>query len=226
MNRDYGLARVPVWDPVTRYLHWHNAFFMAVQIATAVAFMAGGHGEEDGPGRLLVTAHAASGFLFGAGLAARIIWLFVGPSTARLGDMLPVSPANQRVFGDTVRFYLRGLRGHRPLYLAHNPLAGPAYVLFFIVGAVQVVSGSMVLSMPESLRAEGLPLEVHEAGFFLLLLYIAAHIAAVFIHELTEDHGLVSAMINGRKTFTEDERDLLAESNPEAMKGAVDDWKD
>jgi len=47
--------------------------------------------------------------------------------------------------------------------------------------------------------------EVHEVGFFLIIAYVVIHIVMVFVHDTKEHHALASAMISGRKLFTERE---------------------
>lgn len=216
---------LPAWDPVLRFLHWWNAATMTAMAATGIVFMVCAkfpEGTEDA----LASIHASVGFLFGAGVLARIVWLFMGTETARWSDMLPISAHHRKVFADTVRFYLRGFRGETPLYLAHNSFAGPVYLGFFILAAVQVASGSSMIGLPEEIRSKSMALEVHATVFLLLLLYIAAHLVAVFIHEIAEKRGIVSAMIHGEKTFTDDERDYILEAHPLAEKGDFDERKD
>ena len=50
-------------------------------------------------------------------------------------------------------------------------------------------------------------IELHELGFWGLVLAIPLHIAAVVITELRERNGLISAMFSGRKVFSEEPRD-------------------
>jgi|TARA_R100000005_G_scaffold96229_1_gene81605 cytochrome b len=49
--------------------------------------------------------------------------------------------------------------------------------------------------------------ELHELGFWGLVLAIPLHIAAVVITELRERNGLISAMFSGRKVFSGEPRD-------------------
>lgn len=217
---------LPAWDPVLRFLHWWNAAAMTAMAATGIVFMVCGPEIPEGTEYALISIHASVGFLFGAGVLARILWLFMGTETARWTDMLPISAHHRKVFVDTVRFYLRGFRGETPLYLAHNSFAGPIYLGFFILAAVQVASGSSMLGLPEEIRSKSMAQEVHATVFLLLLLYIIAHLAAVFIHEIAEKRGIVSAMIHGKKTFTDDERDYILEAHPLAQKGDFDERKD
>lgn len=216
----------PVWDPVLRFLHWWNVSTMTVQVATGGIFMLAGRGLDKGLPAQLGTIHAIAGFLFGAGLVGRVFWLFVGPKTASWQDLLPLTSSQRRAIAETLRFYLRGFKGNGPLYLAHNAFAGLIYAAFFVVGAVSAASGSVLLALPDKLRGHTISKELHETCFILILGYIAAHLAAVFLHELTERHGLVAAMIHGKKTFTAVERETLDEEHHFLNKGGDNDWKD
>ena len=217
---------LPAWDPVLRFLHWWNAAAMTAMVAMGVVFMAAGRTLPEAARSSLTFTHSAVGFLFGAGILARIIWLFIGPETARWTDMLPVSAHHRGVFADTIRFYLRGLKGEPPLYLAHNSFAGGIYLGFFALSIIQVISGSTLLGLPEKLRHRTLAHEAHETVFYLILLYIAAHLVAVFVHEIKERHGIVSSMIHGKKTFTESERERMIEAHPNIQKGEIDERED
>lgn len=217
---------IPTWDPVLRFLHWWNATTMTVMIAIGIVFMVCGHALPKGTEDALIPIHASVGFLFGGGVLARIIWLFMGTETARWTDMLPISAHHRKVFADTIRFYLRGFRDEPPMYLAHNSFAGPIYLGFFILAVVQVASGSMLLGLPENIRGKSIEHELHGTVFLLLLLYIAAHLVAVFIHEITEKRGIVSAMIHGKKTFADNEVEALIEAHPFIQKGDFNERKD
>lgn len=214
----YGF--VPVWDPVLRFLHWLNASLMALMLTTGAVFVIAGHHDmKETTEAALLTAHAIIGFLLGAGLLARVLWLFIGTGTARWTDMLPLSAPQRKVFWGTILYYLKGFKGDPPLYFGHNPFAGVIYLVFFAIASVQVISGAVFLGIPEDLRGKSAIPDVHETGFVLIILFIAAHLTAVFVHELKERHGLISAMVHGRKTFTRDERELLSGEYPEAAKG-------
>ncbi|MBI5886078.1 MAG: cytochrome b/b6 domain-containing protein [Deltaproteobacteria bacterium] len=217
---------VTAWDPVLRFLHWWNVLFMSVQVATGAIFMLSGDGLGKGLEARLVFIHAASGFFFGAGLFGRILWLFVGPPSASWRDILPLTPVQWRSIGETIRFYLRGFKGALSPSLSHNAFAGPVYAAFFIIAAVQVASGSVLLGLPDKLRAKSFSLELHETGFALILAYAGAHVLAVFIHELIERHAIVAAMIHGRKTFTEAQTDELVERYANLNDGGIDERKD
>jgi len=217
---------VTAWDPVVRFLHWWSLAFMSVQLVTGAVFMIAGRGLNEAVEARLVLIHATSGFLFGGGLFARILWLFVGSQSASWRDMLPITSAQWRSIGETIRFYFRGFKGALSPSLSHNAFAGPIYAAFFVIAAVQVASGSVLIGLPDKLRDKAFSLELHETGFALILAYVGAHVLAVFIHELTERHGIVAAMIHGRKTFTESQTDELAEQHINLNDGGIDERKD
>ena len=202
-----------VWDPVVRILHWWLAITLLVQIALGAIFLAEdllGISEAGEEG--LKWVHATVGYLFGAGLLARILWLFFAPGSGSWRDLLPVRPEQRTGLAATAAFYLKGLRGNPPFYRAHNPLAGLVYAAFFVIAAVQVITGATIFTTSE--LGEGWE-EVHEIGFWLIVAYIIAHWVMVAVHEITETRSLVSAMIHGRKLFTTEELEHHSEANQE-----------
>ncbi|MBI5236762.1 MAG: cytochrome b/b6 domain-containing protein [Deltaproteobacteria bacterium] len=217
---------LPAWDPVLRFLHWWNVFFMSVQVATGAAFMVCGRGLGEALETKLVVIHGMAGLLFGGGLFGRILWLFIGPEDAQWRGMLPISPAQRRELAQTVSFYLKGFKGVISPSPSHNAFAGPVYLAYMIIASAQIASGSALLGLPDKLRAKALSGEIHETCFVLILAYAGAHLIAVFIHELTERHGLVAAMIHGKKTFTQEQADGLIEKHPHLNEGGRDERED
>ena len=197
----------PVWDPLLRGLHWWNALTMLFQIATGsiILILSKTKTLQDDASGWLVSVHAVCGYMFAAGILTRILWLFVGPPTATWRDILPLTRNQVRILTDTISYYLSALRKTPPLYLAHNPFAGLVYAAFFVLAASQTVIGAMVLNLPPEERDKSILLAWHEAGYYFLIIYVAAHVFAVFVHEWAERHGLIAAMIHGNKTFTVEE---------------------
>ncbi|MBI5326926.1 MAG: cytochrome b/b6 domain-containing protein [Deltaproteobacteria bacterium] len=195
----------PVWDPLLRILHWWNASTMLLQVTTGSIILILSEKLEDGADGWLVTTHAVCGYLFAAGILTRILWLFVGSPTASWRDILPLTANQRKVLVDTLRYYASALRKTPPLYLAHNTFAGLVYAVFFLLAGAQAITGAILLNLPPDQRDKSILLDWHEAGYFLLILYVAAHVFAVFVHEWAERHGLIPAMIHGKKTFTQEE---------------------
>ena len=209
---------VPVWDPLLRILHWWNAAALLIQAATGVVMALGADGLAPEVKSTLVTIHAAFGYAFGAGIAVRILWLFMGPAEALWSDLLPVTKRGVRVLKETILFYLKGLRGETPLYFAHNTFAGVIYAGFFLLAIVQVVTGAVILDMAEADRGASEVLVVHGLNFLLLAFFVVAHVFAVFVHELVEKHSIISAMVHGKKAFTEEELETLKKERVDAKR--------
>ncbi|MCK4739621.1 MAG: cytochrome b/b6 domain-containing protein [Deltaproteobacteria bacterium] len=134
-----------VWDPLLRGLHWWIALTTFIQVGVGALFMFFEDSLSEGLEDTLIDIHGVVGYLFGAGILVRILWLFIGPPTASWRDMVPIKPPQRKVFFDTIKFYLSFLRGKAPLYKAHNTFAGPIYLAFFFVAALQITSGVMLL---------------------------------------------------------------------------------
>jgi len=197
----------PVWDILLRILHWWNALTMLFQITTGsiILILSKTKTLQDDASGWLVSVHAVCGYMFAAGILTRILWLFVGYPTASWRDILPLTLNQVRILTDTIRYYLSALRKTPPLYLAHNPFAGLVYAAFFVLAAGQTAIGAMLLNLPPEERDKSILLAWHDAGYYFLIMYVAAHVFAVFVHEWAERHGLIAAMIHGNKTFTVEE---------------------
>ena len=171
-----------VWDPLLRGLHWWMVVTLLTQIALGVAIMLFGEELSEAGEETLLTLHTLFGYLFGAGLITRILWLLIGTPTARLGDMLPISKAKRAEFFSTIRYYLGFLKGEAPLYKAHNAFAGVVYAAFFLIASVQVVTGQLLLGEEAeehshgavdaaSHHSESIFEELHEVGFYIIVSY-------------------------------------------------------
>lgn len=188
-----------VWDPVVRILHWWMAASLGVQFVTGAALMLlDGVLPESSLGRLDLFHYVAGG-VFATGLAGRLVWLFVGPAETGWRDFLPLTANQRRDWLATLHYYLDRMRGRLPPSRAHNPFAASVYLAFFAVGTAQVVLGIALAVMDDEERMHSPLLDWHTVGFYLLLLFVLAHLSAVVIREIRNREGLVSAMIHGYK---------------------------
>jgi Ni/Fe-hydrogenase 1 B-type cytochrome subunit len=193
-----------VWDPVLRIIHWWVAIAVLLQFALgSVILSEEGLGLSEGGEEILVTIHAIVGYAFGAGILARLLWLFLAPGSGSWRDVLPISQQQWRGLTATLKYYLGGFRGEPPFYRAHNPLAGLVYAIFFLIAATQAVTGATMFTGGEGIGETWE--EIHEIGFWLIVAFVVAHLVMVAVHEIKERRSIVSAMINGRKLFTEQE---------------------
>ncbi len=172
---------VRVWDAPVRVVHW----------AIVVLFAFSWWSAEN----RLMDWHVRSGLTVIALLVFRLIWGFVGGSTARFARFVRGPRA--------VAAYLRSGGAHA----GHSPLGAYSVVVLLAVLLVQVGSGlfavdvdgidSGPLSFLVSFDAGRSAAAVHEISFNLLLGLIALHIAAVLFYVLVRKQPLVRRMITG-----------------------------
>ncbi|MHB8247569.1 MAG: cytochrome b/b6 domain-containing protein [Acidithiobacillus sp.] len=208
----------PVWDPLLRALHWWMALAIMAQFTSGTILLTLGNDMSDALMGKIDIVHYYGGYAFAAGLVLRIIWLFVGPPTARWRDLLPLTPAQRRIWRETLLCYLSGFRRPISAYRGHNAFAGPAYLAFFVIAAAQVILGITLSLMSDSEAMTSPLMTIHEWGFFLLLAFVIIHVALVIAHEIAGRHGLISAMIHGHKGFTEPEYQTLLSARNVAAK--------
>jgi cytochrome b len=192
-----ALAPVRVWDGATRLFHWLLLALVCFSWGSAE------YGKMDW--------HRLSGSLLLGLLAFRLIWGFIGGSTARFGNFL-ASPMR-------VLAYLRGDSGtaRKP---GHNPVGGYSVLAMLLLLAVQIGTGlfavdidglesgplSHLVSFDQGREASG----IHELSFTLLQIVVAIHVVAVLFYLLVRKRNLITPMITGSDKQLEPAQGALA----------------
>lgn len=171
-----------VWDLPTRLFHW------VLVALIGFSWWSGKNDELD--------LHIWSGIAILTLLLFRLLWGFLGSSTARFANFVRGPKA---VFG-----YLRGTwRG-----IGHNPLG--ALSVLALLGATAIQVGLGLFSSDEDGLVSG-PLaglisadlseelaDLHEDFFNILLALIGIHIAAIILYALFQRKNLVGPMVTGK----------------------------
>ena len=173
--------RLPIWDLPIRLFHWLIVALFAFSWWTA---------END-----RADLHIWSGIAILALLIFRILWGFVGSSTARFVNFVRGPRA---VFG-----YVRGQWSG----IGHNPLGALSVVA--LLGLLFVQVGLGLISTDEDGLVEG-PLaslvsystsedavDLHEDLFNVLMIFVGLHLAAILFYRL-RGKGLIGPMLTGR----------------------------
>jgi cytochrome b len=167
--------RILVWDWPTRIGHWLLAGSFAVAWLTA----------ESEAWR---NVHVASGYLFGAVIAFRLLWGFVGTRYARFSEFVKSPRAAWN--------YLTSLLGPRPQHtVGHNPAGGWAIVALLVLGAISVLSGWLTFNEVGGELFE----ELHEGASNAALAVVGIHLIGVATGSLIHRENLVGAMFSGLK---------------------------
>ena len=174
-------AKQRVWDLPTRLFHWLLAALIAFSWWSVTYHHTGWH--------------IWSGCAILTLLIFRLLWGFVGSSTARFSNFVR-GPG-------TVRTYLRGGWSE----IGHNPLGALSVLVLLLAVAVQVGLGlisqdedgiylgplARLVSSDTSDQAR----DIHELWFYVILALIVVHVAAIVVYRL-RGKGLTLPMITGR----------------------------
>ena len=175
--------RVRIWDWPTRLFHWLLVVLIAAAWWTA---------EEH-----LLTWHYRIGIATFCLLVFRIVWGFIGSSTARFASFVRGPRA--------IRGYLRDAG---PAAIGHNPLGALSVLALLALTTIVVTLGLFAtdedgldpgpLSHWVSYDVAEQAQELHETGFDLLLVMIGLHVAAILYYAVVRRHNLVGPMLTGR----------------------------
>lgn len=186
----------PVWDIPVRLFHWALVILLAVSWWTA----------ENGQ----MEWHYRAGYTLLALLIFRILWGFVGSSTARFAGFLRDPRA---VFNYCRNLFRNTPNNTPPRHWGHNPLGGWSVLVLLALLLAQVLLGLFAedvdglawgpLSNLVSFETARWAAETHESLFNLLLLFIALHIIAVLGYLIVKKDNLVGPMITGKRRVRE-----------------------
>jgi cytochrome b len=173
--------KAPIWDLPTRLFHWVLAALIALSWWSAE------YHRDD--------LHIWSGMAVLSLLIFRLLWGFVGGSTARFANFIRGPRA---VFG-----YLRG--GWRGI--GHNPLGALSVVALLAMAGIQVGLGLFASDEDGLMQGPLAPLvsidaadqarDWHETTFNVLLALIALHLAAIAYYRW-RGKNLLRPMITGK----------------------------
>jgi len=184
-----GRERVRAWDLPTRLFHW------ALVLGILDGYVSRHYGDGD------FVWHKWNGYTVLTLIVFRVIWGFVGGSTARFLAFFPTPMAMLR--------YGMSLFGHHSQrYLGHNPLGAAMILALLAVIAVQGLSGlfntnDILFDGPfvklVSERTVKLAGVVHHYAFEVILLFVSIHIAANLFYQFVKREKLIAAMVTGEK---------------------------
>ena len=179
-----------VWDPFVRIFHWLLVTALTAALVTSLWLPP-----------TWINAHVFAGTSAAALVATRIVWGFLGPSTARFSDFVR-GPRS-------LLHHLTELRtGAGQRYVGHNPLgAAMIFALLAIVLAVAasgtVALGGVVkfgpLAFASSFTVGEAARQIHALLAYGLLALIALHVAGAIFESRRTRENLVRSMIDGRK---------------------------
>jgi len=223
-----ALTQIPVYvyEKPVRLWHWVNA--LALVILAVSGYLIGsppvvtdGEASEHFLFGYIRFAHFSAGYVLAIGLLGRAYWAFVGNQYSRELFLLPVHRLEwwQGVWHE-VLWYLFLVPEARK-HVGHNPLAGLAIFIFFVLGSLFMIFTGFAL-YGEGLGAGSwadrwlgwvIPLlggsqathTWHHLGMWYLVIFTITHIYIVLREQQVSRQSLTSTMIDGWRTW-KDER--------------------
>lgn len=183
--------KILVWDAPVRLFHWVLVALMAT------SYFSGRAGGD------WMQLHFWSGYAILTLLLFRLVWGFVGSTTARFSSFLKGPRA---AFTHVAHFF----RQEGPRDIGHNPLGGAMVLVLIFAVLAQVVTGLFTADTDTGMVNGPLALKVadkwveratdfHAWWINILLILAAVHVAAVVLYLVWKRHNLIGPMITGRK---------------------------
>lgn len=183
-------VRVRVWDWPVRIVHW------LVALAIPALWWTGEHDQLDW--------HQRIGFGVLGLVLFRLMWGFVGGSTARFSSFLRGPRA--------VAAYARGLaRGETAPIVGHNPMGGWSVAGLLALLAAEIGLGLFAVDVDglepgplarlvdfDTGRAAA---HLHHLAFYGLLVLVGLHLAAIAFYAVVKRENLVGPMLTGRRAM-------------------------
>jgi len=188
---DKSEQKIRIWDLPVRLFHWTLVILMAV------SYFSGQAGGD------WMKLHFWSGYTILTLLLFRIVWGFVGSTTARFTHFVKGPMAAIE--------HLKELAGtDRPRDVGHNPLGGAMVIALLLGLLLQVVAGLFAADTDEGTVSGPLAnlapdkwvdraTAFHHFWVNVLLVMVALHVLAALTYLVWKRQNLIGAMFTGRK---------------------------
>lgn len=212
-----GAFRVYVWELPVRISHWLIALSFVVLAVTGF-YIGSPFIIVSGPARdrfvmgWMKVIHNYAAIVFTLAVVTRIIWMFAGNGYARWNQFVPTTRVRLGNLVRTLKFYLF-LRPRPPITVGHNPLAGAAYVIVFLLYLAMIATGFAIYSQSAAI---GSPMRafqflipilgglqsarwIHHVGMWLLLGFLVNHIYSTIMFSAVERNATLESIFTGYK---------------------------
>ncbi len=220
------IVRVYVWEAPVRITHWLIAASIVVLSVTGFYI---GHPFIGVPGEArahfvmgwMKVIHFYTAYVFMASVVARVIWMFTGNKYSHWDKFIPVHANRWRSLWPTTKFYLFALR-KPPGFVGHNPLAGAAYTLVFLLYFVAIATGLMlrgvnadagsmlrwVASLAPLIGGLQIARWTHHVTMWLLLGFAVHHVYSGVLMSTIEANATMESIFSGYKFVPREDLDF------------------
>ena len=172
-------ARIRVWDPLIRIIHW----------SLVAGFLANYFLTEEGEG-----PHRWIGYAVVALIVVRILWGFIGPWSARWRNFWPTP---KRLRQSLRQMSGRGsLTASPDLAITHTPL-GAVMMLTLLALLLGMGTTGFMMEETDIFWGVGWVEEVHELMANTILFLIPLHVLGALIESYKQHDNLIAGMLHG-----------------------------
>lgn len=205
---------VYVWQLPVRLIHWTIVVCIGALTISGLIIANGNMGwlagHIDGM-NWTRSLHMGFAWVFLVATVVRIIWMFMGNEYSRWNQFLPVTEDRLNGFKETFKYYLF-MRRTPPNFAGHNPVAGFAYGVMYLLFMVQSFFGVALYAVehPHGIASTmtgwvfslitlpGVRL-LHHLIMWVTLVFVIQHLYSMTLVEVEERSGIVSSMLAGTK---------------------------
>lgn len=226
-------VKVHVWELPVRIFHWLLVGSIGVLAVSGIVIANGNMGlllEHPTGMNLNRAIHTGAGYIFVVSLVGRIIWMFIGNRYARWDQFLPVHRDRQTELKNTAKYYSFLRKG--PISEAgHNPLAGSAYFVMYLLFAIQGLTGLAFVGMDHqggliwnmthwifNIVDSPVLRFVHHSIMWVIAVFLVQHLYSMVLVDMEENSGIVSSMLTGVKILP-----IESETAAEELEAEIDE---
>lgn len=199
-----ALRRTRVYDPVLRAIHAWNGLAILLLLGSGEIAPRLDLGADSAG---LWLAHVWLGYALLIGLTARLAWGLTGPGQARWPALW--HPGAWLSAWRTRRFFTA------PASYGHHPIASLAYLLVYAALLAMLASGLALAAIDRNagplydwlghaVEFKSYAQVPHDLIHYPLWLFLAAHLAALVLHERRHGVPVAQAMVSGYQYLKED----------------------
>jgi len=200
------IQRVLVWPPIIRVLHLLMAATVIILMITGWLLHSGMILNDRLYEHLLQVWHLPAGNVLIVTLSVRLLLLLFRKDVAGWRALIPENVNS--VIG-VATFYLSMARMTLPGYFAHNPLWKFLYIIWFVILLMASFSGLLLESawLRSVFRTDtSTMLYQHALLLGPISAFVIGHIITALLHDWKSQTGELSAIINGHKYFTVEQK--------------------
>ncbi len=212
-------VRLYVWEWPIRISHWvmvltivslsitgyymHSPYFLAIG---HTAYVMG----------TIRFVHLLSAFAFSFAILLRMVWFFFGNRWVRISQYIPTTRNRWKGMKAIAKFYT--FVAWSPVaYIGHNPLAGAAYAVIYLMAIVEILTGFALYSqilgshlltvligwLPRLIDIQWLR-EIHFLIMFGFGMFFIHHLYTAILVSIEEHSGLMDSIFSGYKFVPQD----------------------